>query len=128
MTSKPDTSSERNVISSGDIENVFDPRLKIASIRAIGPNQFRRSIKASGNPSNSSIAPCISDTLAARQQDFQDVAHGIHQRIALAPFDLLTASNPRSSPPTSVVLTLWLSRLAALGLRFASIDHTHLFA
>src|SRR6266849_7910500 len=33
----------------------------------------------------------------------------------LRPLTFLPPSKPRSSPPTSVVFTLWLSRLAALG-------------
>ena len=45
---------------------------------------------------------------------------GVHKQMALrVPFTFLPASKPRSSAPTAVVLTLWLSTMpAALGCGF----------
>ena len=47
--------------------------------------------------------------------DLADQAEGVDQQVALAAVDLLGAV-VAVSPPRSVVLTLWLSRMAALGV------------
>jgi hypothetical protein len=47
--------------------------------------------------------------------DDKAAAIGVDQRVALAPFDLLARIVTRG-PPASVVLTLWLSMIAAEGL------------
>jgi len=47
----------------------------------------------------------------------QNEAHGIDHDMAFAAGDLL-AGIISTEPPFSVVLTLWLSMMAALGVRF----------
>jgi hypothetical protein len=46
--------------------------------------------------------------------DLADQAKGVDQQVALAAVELLGAV-VAMPPPRSVVLTLWLSRIAALG-------------
>lgn len=49
--------------------------------------------------------------------DGQDQPHGVDNDVAFPPVDLL-AGIVTAKPPFSLVLTLWLSMMAALGVAF----------
>ena len=91
-----------------------DPLDQLSSIASVSPNQSQ-----AGKPSFQLVhnQPCPVPVLDVSRvnHDSQQHPYGIHDDVTLASHHLLT-SVKATRPPSSIVLTDWLSMIAALGV------------
>ena len=94
---------------------LLDPGFELPGIASIGPDFFQARTVESDLVDNH--LPAVAILYAGRMDDrADDQPQGVDQHVALAPLYLFSRVITALRPPFSVVLTDWLSRIAALGV------------
>jgi hypothetical protein len=111
----------------GPLAHLPDPLDQLARVGAIGPNQLQ-SGETSFRLRKQQFGPIPILDVGGMDHDGKQQPHGIYQDVPLATVDLLVAVIPMY-PPFSVVFTVWLSTIAALGCSFLpAVSRTFLWA
>lgn len=100
----------------GPMEDRSGPLDQLARIAPVGPDQPKPR-KAPADPFQHQPGTLAILKIAGMNHHRQDQAQGIDDQMAFAAQDLL-ARVIAAKPPFSVVLTLWLSMIATLGVAF----------
>jgi hypothetical protein len=94
----------------------FRPFHQFARIAAVGPNELQSGVQAA-KPTQHELGSVAILHVGDMHDHYQDQPQRVDDQMPLAPFDLLArVVAPRS--PFSVVLTVWLSMIAAEGETF----------
>jgi len=93
---------------------LLDPLDKLPGIAGISPD-FLQPSTGQANFLNHLLSSVAILLIGPMNHQADDQSERVDERVALAPFDLLACVITAQRPPFSVVLTDWLSRIAALG-------------
>ena len=99
----------------GPVQHRRDPRDELARVPAIGPDQLQSREAGNQCPQHRFRSITVLEASGMHQHD-EEQPQDIDDDVALAPTDALAAVIA-AGPPFSVVFTVWLSMIPALGSR-----------